>query len=138
MMSDKYDVDIDKSLNELKMFISSDSTYVPDFIDNKISSHKQCYTIFSYLLNYLDRIIVNEVVSKKRMVVIVSYINSLFTDMVMVNEEITVMYYNYLHNMLEYYKSYCTDMELFEVIININNLIEQVFDIKLEKDNEDK
>lgn len=132
MIGDKYDVNIEKSLFIIKDAISRDSSYIPDFIDVKKSNHKQCYSIFSYLLNDVDTIFVNRTFTGRKIMTKVAYIDSLFGDMSLIDEEVTIQYYIYFQKLLNYYGAYCLQSELWEVLENIKNLYEGFFKTKLD------
>jgi hypothetical protein len=131
-MGDKYEVDLEKSLFELKIAISSDSTHIPDFVNTRKANHKQCFSIFSYVLLDVDTICINKLISNNKILTKVAYIDSLYGDMSLIDEQVTIQYYIYFGKLLNYYASYCRDNELWEVLENIKNLYEGFFKIKLD------
>lgn len=131
-MGDKYEVDLERALFELKLDICKGSTHIPDFINTKKTNHKQCFSIFSYVLLDVDTICCNTLISNNKILTKVAYIDSLYGDMSLVDEQVTIQYYIYFGKLLNYYASYCRDNELYEVLENIKNLYEGFFKTKLD------
>lgn len=131
-MKAKYDVDMNRSLGELRFAISKDMSYLPEFIDTKKSNHKQCFSIFSYILEAIDRLIYNKILTKSKITQVISYIETLFGDMALVDENITIQYYMYSQIIINCYAEYCKDNELWEVLSNIRSFFEGFYKTKLD------
>ena len=127
---------LDKSLNVLKRALKNDSRMIPSFIVNKSINHKECMAISQYVFSDLDKLLVNKTLTTSKITEISLSIDIYFGEMVNINQEVSILYYSYFQDMMDYYIEYCQEEELWEVAANIKNFYEEFFKQKMLNKNE--
>lgn len=127
---------MDKSLSILRKALRNDTSLIPRFIDVKSINHKECLSISQYVFNDLDKLLVNKTLSLTKIYEIILSIDIYFNEMVSINQDISILYYNYFQDMLDCYIEYCQQEELWEVAANIRNFYEDFFKQKISNKNE--
>ena len=124
---------LDKYLLILKKALKNDMVMLPSFIDNRQPNHRECYSISGYVFTDIDKLLVNKTLTSKRIIEISLSCDIYFSEMIQINQDITILYYNYFQDILKTYIEYSIENELWEAAANIKNFYQEFFKQKIDK-----
>lgn len=111
-----------KLMNTIKISLQKDSKMLPRFIDNTSHIDKECYKIGVMLIEQLIPLISYRIARKSALYKIAENINFFFDDMVKISPNISIMYYEYMGELMVAYGNLFLANEMFEAKINFDNL----------------
>ena len=127
---------MEKELRKLREQIRRDAVMVPFFIDKKKAIDRYCFELGVMVFECIDRLVVMNVLTSRKIGYISNDIDKVLNEMTLSSSSITLLYYNYLEDILKGYLRYCEDEELWEVASNLNKFYENLYKQKLSKEDE--
>lgn len=122
---------------KLKMVLRNDSKMVPYFIENDKYIHRSCFDKSEYLFAIISKLVDIEIFSTRKIKLLSDRFNVILGEMSIIEPMISIIYMDYMSEMIQYYFDFCKRQELYEVCINIKNFYEECFKIKIIDENEE-
>lgn len=111
-----------KLMNAIRGALKRDSTMIPRFIDNTTHIDKECYEIGVQIIQQLIPLVAYRVASKGTLRKASENINFLFDDMIKISPDISILYYEYIVELMTSYGNLFIANEMFESKVNFDNL----------------
>ena len=108
-------------LNTMIKSLKKDSELLPPFIDNKNTSHKVMMELSGSVVLLFIPLFSMKVLTKNNITSITNQISDLMVEMLSIDGELTLLFYDWWIKCLDAYRKLCMVNELFETIQNIDN-----------------
>lgn len=110
----------------------SDINMLPIFIDNKNYNHIKCRELVVELLERLQILIEPRIINKRIINRLWETYNICLSEMVDIDSIIAILYYDYIRDLLQCYKDYCIEGELYESAQNITSFLDYYKKMEIE------
>jgi len=116
-----------KLINSIRSQFINDGSVIPNFVNEQLISHRICYDGFQKVVKLLTILFhQSRVLGQIHIRTIQLEIDEIFSECVMENADITLLYSEYTIKMLNAYLNLCNVNELYESSENLKNMIKKL------------